>query len=164
MNKQGKGVRRRKGSSRSQYWSLSFILKNSLPLNIKREVNNTCVLPILCMELRHGLWLTDRWTNLKAVKEEWKGADLVPLWGIIFEMQILGCWEGSENGAGPDICQACYPRDGQHGRGFPLTKWSNALRQAVEPLWMSITQDRGSWKKMGELPQERMKLVLLKNM
>lgn len=34
-------VRRTKGSP---YWSLSFIVKNECPLNIKREATGTCVL------------------------------------------------------------------------------------------------------------------------
>lgn len=61
--------------------------KNELPLNIKREPMNPSLLTY--MVLGRGFWLTDRWTDLKFVGEERKGACWESLRLIGFKTQII---------------------------------------------------------------------------
>jgi Reverse transcriptase (RNA-dependent DNA polymerase) len=155
----------------SAFGRLNSIFKSDLPLCLKRRVFNQCVLPVLtygcetwtlntrdvqrlrvtqrgmerCML---GITRKDRKRN-EWVRKQTRVRDVIDV-----AKQLKWRWAGHiarrKDGRWTNAVIQWYPRGTKRPQGRPKSRWIDELVKFGGNTWQRTTQDRESWRKLGE--------------
>lgn len=164
-------VERRIKKAWGRYWSLKYIFKSSLPMNLKKKAMDSIILPTLLygcqtwpfsvetlMKLRRfqratersilGLRLKDK-VNSKIIRQKTKLIDVVKM-ACSLKWKWAGHVSRASDGRWSERVLHWYPREARRPRGRPRRRWRDDIVQVAGPLWTRITKDRQKWMEMEE--------------
>ena len=142
-----------------------------MPVNLKRKVFNSCVLPVLTygleaatmsveqmrrlavtqrsMERRMiGVTLRDRVRNVE-VRKLTKVVDIVERVSRL-KWQWAGHIARQENSRWTKRVTLWRPRQSARRRGRPPTRWADDIKSVAGTNWSRVAQDRKTWKYLEE--------------
>jgi hypothetical protein len=165
-------LRRRIGLSWAAFGRLRYIFKNKrLPINLKRKVFETCVLPVITYGVE-TMTLSQRnadklRTTQRAMEREILGVSLrdrirnedirarTGLTDVVARAASLKWRWAGHVVRGPDekwtkrlLCWR--PRATVRNRGRPQLRWRDDIRRSAGAGWMRLALDRDGWKRAEE--------------
>lgn len=170
---QTKEITRRIGLTWAAFGKMGYILKNSkIPINLKRKVYDTCVLPIATYGLETmaitkntanrlrvtqrameramlGICLRDKIRN-EEIRRRTKVTDIIKR-----VAELKWRWVGHVARQNSDrwalkIAQ-WRPRETKRSVGRPQRRWIDDVKQIAGSKWLQIAQDRSKWREKGEV-------------
>ena len=149
----------------------SQIMNSRLPLSLKRNVYNSCVLPVLTygaetwrltkrvlLKLRTTQRAMERRTIVVTLRDK-KRADWVReqtrVNDILVEIKKKKwAWAGHvmrrEDNRWSLRVTDWIPREGKRSRGRQKVRWADEIKKFAGTAWPQLVHDRGCWRSMGE--------------
>ncbi|CAG9118738.1 unnamed protein product [Plutella xylostella] len=125
-NRQDKEVERRITNAWKSFWSMKDLMKSTLPLTLKRQLIDMCILPVLTYGAQTWSLTEYQKSKLKTAKLKW-------------------AWAGHVCRMHPDrwarIVTEWVPNDGRRRRGRPRRRWRDDLDKFLTQ-WPKEAQDR----------------------
>ncbi|CAK1594407.1 unnamed protein product [Parnassius mnemosyne] len=166
-----KEVERRIALAWKKYWSLKEIFKGNFPLQIKKKIMDSNVLPTLtygCQtwvcnaEIKRKIRSFQRATERSMLKI--KLQDRINSSKIRRRTKITDAlttiarlkwkWAGhvirSSDGRWSERILHWFPRDGKRDRGRPLRRWKDDIEAVAGNLWTRTAKERDKWHEMEE--------------
>lgn len=154
----------------NKFWSLSFILLDKkLKINIKREIMDMCILPVLIYGAQ--TWsLTEKQKNMLRInqrkmerkilcislKDKIRNSEIRKRTGIqdvvIRATDIKWKWGGHlmrmEQQRWAQTTTVWEPRVGWRHQGRQATRWEDYFGKTAGSLWSRVAKDREEWKRI----------------
>ena len=165
-----KEINRRISLAWNKFWSLSFIFQDKkLKLRTKRDVMDTCVLPVLLYGAQ--TWsLTEKQKNMLRIcqrkmerkilhislKDRIRNSEIRQRTGILDAVSratdIKWKWGGHlmrmEQQRWAQAATVWDPRGGWRRRGRQETRWSDCFKKSVGAVWSRVAKNREEWKNL----------------
>ncbi len=162
-----KEIRRRIGMGWSAFGKKNLVINSNLPLSLKRNVYNQCVLPLitygsqtwrLTKELKRKLRIAQRRMERRMLGITWrdkKRASWIRQQTKVEDIQMTikkKKWTWAEH-----VMRKCdnrwttrvtkwQLRNGRRNHGRQRVIWRDEIRALAGPSWSSLTSDRESWR------------------
>ena len=146
-------------------------MKGNFPINFKRKIFNTCVLPVLIYSAETWSLLNKQEERLRVTQRSMERSML----GKSRRDRIRNEWIREKTGVMDVIEQVkrrkwkwaghvarmsddrwtiriseWYPREGKRNRGRQLLRWRDELEKIAGKNWMREAKDRKNWKMLEE--------------
>lgn len=164
-------VERRISGAWKKFWSLKDILKGTMPINLKKKLMDTCLLPSItygCQTWKYTLRVKNKIrscqrsmersiTNVRkiqkiphnVIREKTKVID-----ALDFSQKLKWRWAGHVARMSDDrwTCRLTLWRGpaGIRRKGRPVTRWDNDIIKIAGKNWKTIAKNKDKWKSLEE--------------
>lgn len=171
QEKMDKELQRRQTAAWAKYWSLKFIFKANIHINLKKKAFDSCILPCLtygcqawtvtkkqqdklsiCQrKIERSMLGTKRLDKIsnKAIRDKTKITD-----ALIHSKLQKWKWAGHlarlPNDRWTKLITEWVPRNLKRRRGRQKLRWSDEIKKWNGINWIKNAQERHEWKKLGE--------------